>query len=464
VRFAGHKGAWLSRSRVALSGKFLGVSMLCVGVLAAAAYAYVLPRLGGDISSTCALPVSSPPAVKEGFSSLAPLDAEANKPTPPEGDGCMEIADVTGQEDTLYWLLSANLSDEAAVARICRTVAPVIEENLGSSFDGDTPLKPGLRYGMTLNRDGNFLRATIELSPAQVFHVVQETGGLRAWKEDVVLDFKRESLSIALDGNLVESVLKAKEGIDLASKLTKVFHWDINFVTDAVKGDVCKVVLERKYADDRPSGYGRILYAEYSGKKTGRKTAVLFNNTYYDRNGVELKKDFLRSPLNVLRRTSPFGPRVHPILGVVRNHNGVDYGAPSGTPVRSIARGVVTFAGWKGGLGRSVWIRHDNGYESRYGHLSRINVSQGQRVEQTKLIGLVGQTGIATGPHLDFQILVSGKHRNPEKVLRAKVGRPRTVEAALQHRFMNVTEECLQCLGTPMASRSHGDPTLAKLP
>jgi len=466
VRFSGRRGDGLSRWRVAPSGKAVGISLLCTALLAAVGYAYVLPRLGSEASSTCALQVPSPQAVKESASCPVPAEPEAKKSSSSAADGCTEIADITGEEDTLYWLLSANVQDEATVVNICRTITPVIQRDLGKAFDGDTPLKPGLRYGMTLDGDGNFLKATIELSPSQVFYVVQEPAGLRAWKEDVVLDFRRESVTITLDANLVESVHKAGEGMDLASKLTKVFHWDINFVSDAVKGDRCRVVFERKYADDRPTGYGRVLYAEYSGKKTGKKTAILFKDKYYDHNGFELKKDFLRSPLDVLRVTSRYGGRIHPISGVWRHHNGVDFGAPTGTLVRSIARGVVTFAGWKNGLGKSVYIRHDNGHESRYGHLSRIRVREGQRVEQTQLIGLVGQTGDATGPHLDFQILLAGKNRDPLKVLNAKmVKSPPAVPHPLKGRFTKVAQKCLGCLGVPVAApRTHTDSALAKIP
>jgi murein DD-endopeptidase MepM/ murein hydrolase activator NlpD len=257
-------------------------------------------------------------------------------------------------------------------------------------------------------------------------------------------------------------VLKAGEGMELALKLTNVFRWDIDFQSESVKGDVCKILFERRYADDRPSGYGRILCAVYEGKKTTKKTGILFSGTYYDQTGSELKKNFLRSPLNVLRVTSRFGRRFHPILHVWRKHNGVDYGAPTGTPVWSVAGGKVTFSGWKRGYGKYVCIRHENGYESRYGHLSRIFVRKGQHIKQRQRIGLVGQTGLATGPHLDFQLLAQGKHLDPLRVRMVKV--IRKVPAPLKSRFASVARQRLQRLGNVVLTQRLDNLSLSSVP
>jgi murein DD-endopeptidase MepM/ murein hydrolase activator NlpD len=282
---------------------------------------------------------------------------------------------------------------------------------------------------------------TLELDPANVFHAVSEGDSIRSWKEDVVLDFKVETVTFPVRGSLNESVLRAGEGIELAVKLLNVFKWDIDFQSESMSGDVCKVLFERRYADDRPSGYGRILCAIYDGKKTGRKVVVLFNNIYYDQKGVEIKKDLLRSPLSVIRVTSKFGVRLHPIRKEFHRHKGVDYGAPQGTQVWSIASGVVTFSGWKGDYGNLVCVRHENGRESRYGHLHRIHVRKGQRVKQTQRIGLVGRTGNATGPHLHFELLVSSKHVNPLAV--RMVASVRSVPVPLKPRFETVAQQRL---------------------
>jgi len=382
-----------------------------------------------------------------GVSAQAPGDKSS-----PLANGSQEIADVTGQGDTLFSLLNDNVSDENSVRKVADSLAAVIQASKGQAFDCDTDLNPGSRYSVTVDRDGKFLKATLELDPANVFHASVQDDVLRSWKEDVVLDFKTEAVCFKVVGTLTESVLRAGEGTELALKLSNVFRYDIDFQSESCRGDTCTVLFERRYADDRPSGYGQILCAAYEGKKTGKKSAVLFNTEYYDEKGVELKKNFLRSPLSVIRVTSRFGQRFHPVLRVWRKHNGVDYGAATGTPVWSVAGGVVTFSGWQNGYGNYVCIKHDSGYESRYGHLHRTFVKKGQRVKQRQRIGLVGMTGIATGPHLDFQLVAGKKHVNPLGV--KMVNTLRSVPDPLKERFYSVAQERFTAMGASLPTRT----------
>ncbi len=296
------------------------------------------------------------------------------------------------------------------------------------------------------------------------WHAVRRDDGIRSWKEEVVLDFKVETVSFRLRGDLEKSLLSIGEGKELASKLAKVFKWDINFQSEAVWGDTCKVLFQRRYADDRPSGYGEILCAVYEGRKTKRKTAILFNGQYYDEDGTELKKNFLKSPLgnHRLRISSPYGNRIHPILGSWRHHKGVDYAAPKGTQVQCVANGVVTSAGWHDQLGNYVCVKHDDGNESRYGHLSRISTLKGKRIKQDERIGLVGQTGLATGPHLHFEWLVNGMHKPPpstDKLVKSL----RTVQLPLKGRFKMVAAERLHSLDGMTLIRRAGRADLASL-
>lgn len=365
--------------------------------------------------------------------------------------GSQEVTDITAPGDSLYSVLVDNLSDENIALELAKSFAATIEHSLGVPFDLNAPMQVGKRYSITVDRDGRFLQAALELEPAHVFHAVQDQNGMRSWKEEVVLDFKTETISFEIAGTLTESVLNTGEGTELALKLSNLFRWDIDFHSESVRGDVCKVLFERRYADDRPSGYGRVLCAVYEGKKTGSKTAILFNNEYYDSKGMELKKNFLRSPLSVIRVTSRFGRRYHPVLRIWRKHNGVDYGAAQGTPVWSIAGGVVTFAGWQNGYGNYVCIKHDTGYESRYGHLHRIFVAKGQKVKQRQRIGSVGMTGLATGPHLDFQLLANNRHVNPLAV--KMVQSLRTVPSPLNDRFSRLAQERLMALNGMMVTQ-----------
>ncbi len=221
--------------------------------------------------------------------------------------------------------------------------------------------------------------------------------------------------------SLFNAVTDAGESPELAMRLAEIFGWDLDFYTDPRPGDTFRVVVEKKkYLDGRTAAYGRILAAEYNNDDHAYQ-AVLFRDSagrlaYYAPDGKSLEKAFLRSPLKFAAPiTSHFSrSRYHPILKVRRPHLGIDYGAPIGTPVQAIGSGRVVFAGRKGGAGNLVHLQHVNGYETMYMHLSRILVHPGQHVEQGQRIGLVGMTGLATGPHVDFRIRQHGAYRNFE--------------------------------------------------
>ncbi len=226
-----------------------------------------------------------------------------------------------------------------------------------------------------------------------------------------------------LDDSLFNAVEQAGESLEVAMRLAQIFGYDLDFYTDPRKGDTFRVVLEKKqYSTGATAGYGRILAAEYdNGGKKYR--AILFHDpdgkpAYYTADGKSLQKAFLKSPLKFgAPVTSHFSKaRFHPILKTYRPHLGTDYGAPVGTPVQTIGSGRVIFAGRKGGDGNMVHVAHTNGYETMYLHLSRMYVRAGEHVEIGKTIGLVGSTGLSTGPHLDFRILQKGQFKNFEKL------------------------------------------------
>ena len=226
-----------------------------------------------------------------------------------------------------------------------------------------------------------------------------------------------------IDGSLFQAVTDAGEKPELAMRLAAIFAWDLDFYTDPRPGDTFRVVVEKKkLANGETISYGRILAAEYNnaGHKYG---AVLFhddsgNAVYYTPEGKSMKKAFLHSPLKFAAPiTSHFSySRFHPILKQYRPHLGIDYGAPMGTPVQTIGDGKVIFAGMKGESGNLIEIQHSNGYTTYYMHLSRILVRNGAHVEQGERIGLVGMTGLATGPHLDFRIQFRGQFLNFERL------------------------------------------------
>lgn len=226
-----------------------------------------------------------------------------------------------------------------------------------------------------------------------------------------------------LHGSLFESISRAGEAAELAIEMAGIFAWDLDFYTDPQEGDTfCLLVEKKEYYNGQPPTYGRILAAKYDN--AGRAfDAYLFPDgdgrpQYYSHDGRSLQAAFLRSPMKFEARiSSRFSHRrFHPILRTYRPHLGIDYAAPTGTPVQAVASGTVIFSGYSGGAGNLIKIRHAGGFESQYMHLSRRYVRAGQRVEQGQRIGAVGSTGLSTGPHLDFRLRKNGRYINFERL------------------------------------------------
>ena len=284
-----------------------------------------------------------------------------------------------------------------------------------------------LRAGNTItvgrSVEGRLREIDYKIDSDRMLKIVPGEGGFTARVNEI--PSKTEILAVTgrVDDSLFNAVADAGESPELALRLAQIFGYDLDFSTDPRQGDTFRIVLEkRKYLDGQTAGYGKIFAAEY--ENAGKKyQALLFHDPagrpgYYAPDGKSLEKAFLRSPLKFgAPITSHFSrSRFHPILKVYRPHMGTDYGAPLGTPVQTIGSGRVLFAGRKSGEGNMVEIAHFNGYETRYLHLSRMFVHSGEHVDMGRTIGLVGSTGLATGPHLDFRILQRGQYKNFEKL------------------------------------------------
>jgi murein DD-endopeptidase MepM/ murein hydrolase activator NlpD len=235
-------------------------------------------------------------------------------------------------------------------------------------------------------------------------------------------EFVREERIRRLDGELedfLESAIRAAGGPpQLAFRMADVLQWDLDFHRDLRIGDRFRVLFEEVYLDGRPAGVGRVIALAYENRGELFE-AYRYGDGYYDGQGRPLQKMFLRSPLAFSRVTSRFShSRFHPVLKIHRPHYGVDYGAPVGTPVRVTANGVVSFAGRSGGAGNMVKVRHPKGYLTAYLHLSGFasGIRSGKRVSQGDVVGYVGSTGLATGPHLDYRVQKSGRWIDPLKL------------------------------------------------
>jgi murein DD-endopeptidase MepM/ murein hydrolase activator NlpD len=284
-----------------------------------------------------------------------------------------------------------------------------------------------LRAGNTVivgrSVEGELREINYKIDADRMLHIVRATDGFSAEVEEIPSHLEVAVVSGQLEDSLFKAVENAGESPEVALRLAQIFGYDLDFYTDPRKGDSFHILIQKKkYRNGETASYGRILAAEYDngGKKY---QALLFHDdqgraAYYSAEGKSLQKAFLRSPLKFAAPvTSHFSKaRFHPILKVYRPHLGTDYGAPIGTPVQTIGSGRVEFAGRKGGDGNMVKIAHSQGYETMYMHLSKILVRVGEHVEIGRTIGLVGMTGLATGPHLDFRISQKGQFLNFEKL------------------------------------------------
>jgi murein DD-endopeptidase MepM/ murein hydrolase activator NlpD len=271
--------------------------------------------------------------------------------------------------------------------------------------------------------EGALREIDYKIDADRMLKIVPEERGFTAQIREIPSRMEIAAVVGRVDDSLFNAVEDAGESAELAMHMAQIFGYDLDFYTDPRKGDTFRIVLEKKkYANGQTAGYGKILAAEY--ENAGKKyQALLFHDPtgrpgYYSADGKSLQKAFLRSPLKFgAPVTSHFSrARFHPILKTYRPHMGTDYGAPVGTPVQTIGSGRVVFAGRRGGEGNMVQVAHSNGYETMYLHLSRMFVRTGAHVEIGKTIGLVGSTGLSTGPHLDFRILQKGQYKNFEKL------------------------------------------------
>jgi murein DD-endopeptidase MepM/ murein hydrolase activator NlpD len=259
--------------------------------------------------------------------------------------------------------------------------------------------------------------------------------------------------------SLVSAMDAIGESIDLTLALAEIFGGEIDFSTGLQRGDVFQLTVDKQYRDDgRFGGYGPILAAEFQNAgravRAVRYTPEGGSPGYYDEKGVSMKRFFLASPLKFQPVvTSGFSAsRFHPVLREYRAHLGVDYRAPAGSPVVAVADGVVVSAGMAGGSGRMVHLRHANAFETEYLHLSTIAVHAGERVHQGDLIGRVGATGLATGPHLDYRLKRNGVFVNPVTAHRA-MPPPDPVPAAQMPAFIAARDRALAALPAPSDAR-----------
>jgi murein DD-endopeptidase MepM/ murein hydrolase activator NlpD len=283
-------------------------------------------------------------------------------------------------------------------------------------------LYPGHPYKIIIDDSSQINEFIYWIDDDNILNITRTESGFCAEKKAVEYEKKIEHIGGTINDNLILSMGEGRENLMLALQLSDIFAWDIDFTTDLRNGDVFKIVVEGLYLDRKFKKYGDILTAEFINNGE-TYYAYRFENDgkfdYYDAYGKSLRRTFLKAPLSFRRISSGFSKRrFHPILKIFRPHLGVDYAAPTGTPVSAVGDGTVVFSGYKGDYGNIVMIKHFNSFRTYYGHLSKIKkgIKKGVNVEQGQIIGYVGATGLATGPHLDYRVKVNNRFINPLKL------------------------------------------------
>jgi murein DD-endopeptidase MepM/ murein hydrolase activator NlpD len=377
--------------------------LLQIGLIAIVAALVALPR-----------DRETPPLASRPSSEVTAAPAVQPPPSTHEASlGLSTIEVVVSRNDTmdrLFRRFELNLGDLASLRNL---------PELRSQVDR---LKPGelLRF---MHRGGELVGLERKLSDSETLKVTRDANGFSSDVLENPLEVRTRTASATIQNSLFQAAADAELSDRVAFDLAEIFQYDIDFVLDIQSGDRFTVVYEEVFQDGVPLRIGNILAAKFVND--GREyRAVRYvdaegKGQYFSPDGKSLRKAFIRAPVQFSRISSRFNPsRKHPVLNRIRAHRGVDYAAPVGTPVRAAGEGRVKFVGRQGGFGNVIELEHGSGVVTVYGHLSRFaaQLRRGQRVGLAQVIGYVGMTGLATGPHLHYEYRIRGVHKNPQTV------------------------------------------------
>jgi murein DD-endopeptidase MepM/ murein hydrolase activator NlpD len=344
-----------------------------------------------------------------------------------------KMADIAPQKDTVYplgfctdsfrvvqgkvasgdnfvaWVTRLGLPREDALSLVqaCDTVFDVRKMRAGNTWSA-------------YYRDSTVLQYLVYDNSRVLQTVFRCRDSLAVWKYRKPVEIIEKSADVTISTSLWNDMSAAGASVELISVISDIYAWTVDFF-GLQKGDRFRILYSERMCEGESVGIDRVSYAEFLRDNTCLP-AIFFDqgdggNVYWNEKGESMRKAFLKAPLKFTRISSGYSlHRRHPVHGTVRAHTGVDYAAPTGTPVMSIGDGTVISAGWGGGGGNTVKIRHNSVYTTAYLHLSRFAVKAGQRVSQGQVIGYVGMTGTATGPHLDFRVWKNGSPINPLKM------------------------------------------------
>ncbi len=319
------------------------------------------------------------------------------------------ITDTVRSGETFYDIFLRHGLDVAELLALSAATGEVYNLN---------KVKKGRTYSLELDRENRLMTLTYKIDDDNILNVMRTDSGFEAERKAI----EYETVLVHMSGTISENLVSAMQNELLALELSDIFAWDIDFTTDLRKGDAFRLVVEEKRLDGKPVKFGNILSAEfinngspyyaYRFEQDGRAD-------YYDQDGKSLRRAFLKAPLSYRRISSGYTyRRFHPVHKRYRPHLGVDYAAPTGTPVSTVGDGTVVRAGYYGSNGNQVVVKHHGGFVTYYGHLHKIKrgIRRGVKVRQGQVIGYVGNTGVSTGPHLDYRIKKNGRFVNPLKL------------------------------------------------
>jgi murein DD-endopeptidase MepM/ murein hydrolase activator NlpD len=374
------------------------------------------------------------------------LDITENKhDSVPVQQHCLEISGTVKKGETLFDIFKRYKLDIADLLKLKEASADIHRLKA---------LSPGQTYKIYLDDNKGVNSFIYCIDDDNILHVTRNGSKFCAEKMRIEYETRIQEIGGLVKNNLIASIGEGRENLMLALQISDIFSWDIDFNTDLRDRDTFKFIVEGYYLNGEFKKYGNVLAAEFVNNGETYHVYRFQNNgetDYYDDAGKSLKRAFLKAPLSFRRISSAFSnKRFHPILKISRPHHGLDYSAAAGTPVSAVGEGTVVFSGYKGSYGKLVAIRHPNNWKTYYGHLSKIHkgVKRGRKVQQGQVIGYIGSTGLATGPHLHYEVRVHNKPVNP---LALKLPRGRAVTSKLMAEFSNLKDQ----MDTRLASIEH---------
>jgi murein DD-endopeptidase MepM/ murein hydrolase activator NlpD len=401
---AAEKKPWLTRQRLAV----FGVTLIAVGIALQGLDTGVDATGDSDVAVASIVSLDLPPPgpfedlpQNDRLSAGMPLDADS-------GDW-VKVTVRSGQT------LGGIFTQQGFSASMLHDVV-----NLNDNTRKLKKIRPGELFEFRKDESGEFLKMRYGLNESQNLIVSNEGGTLNSELIEREISTRVTEAEGIISSSLFLAAKEAGLGDAMTMEMANIFGWDIDFVFDIREGDRFFVVYEKLYRDGQYLRDGDILAATFISQGE-RYRAVRFDSDhgadYFDPDGRNMRREFLRAPLNFSYISSGFNPRrMHPILKRIRPHNGIDYYAPQGTPVYAAGDGTVIRSAYSNANGNHVFIQHSNSIVTKYLHFTKRAVREGQKVRQGQTIGYVGSTGLASGPHLHYEFVVNGVHRNPRTV------------------------------------------------